>query len=239
MAARASPRTAGRARKAAAGARGSCAMARCSSRRASASRMFRARRCRPRPASRDRNWPALHGVRSACRWCCIRAIRTCRPRTPTCVTSARCAMAKPSRGGSAAASTSRRSIPFDEDVLHWHRTARALCAPFGDAALRRAQALVRRIFLPQASRRDARRRRAVLRRPAHRFRKRLRLPARGWRRLPRCLPADRRAAPGRRRSASASASSSCTGADATSNSTWSTTAARCSGCSRAGARSRS
>jgi coproporphyrinogen III oxidase len=22
--------------------------------------------------------------------------------------------------------------PFDEDVLHWHRTARALCAPFGD-----------------------------------------------------------------------------------------------------------
>ncbi len=23
--------------------------------------------------------------------------------------------------------------PFDADVLHWHRTARALCAPFGDA----------------------------------------------------------------------------------------------------------
>jgi coproporphyrinogen III oxidase len=24
--------------------------------------------------------------------------------------------------------------PFDEDVLHWHRTARALCEPFGGAA---------------------------------------------------------------------------------------------------------
>ena len=88
--------------------------------------------------------------------------------------------------------------PFDEDVLHWHRTARALCEPFGgQAALRRAQALVRRVLLPQASQRDARRRRPVLRRPAGRLRGRLRLPAGGRRRFPRRLPADRRASQGR------------------------------------------
>ena len=43
----------------------------------------------------------------------------------------------------------------------------------------------------------------------------------------------------RRPSANANASSSCTAAGATSNSTWSTTAARCSGCRAAGGPSRS
>ena len=130
--------------------------------------------------------------------------------------------------------------PFDEDVLHWHRTARALCEPFGGAgALRRAQALVRRVFLPQAPQRDARRRRPVLRRPARGFRARLRLPARGRRRFPRRLPADRRAPPRHAATASASASSSCIGAGATSSSTWCSTAARCSACRAAGAPSRS
>ncbi len=52
--------------------------------------------------------------------------------------------------------------PFDEDVLHWHRTARAVRALRRPGALRRAQGLVRRVFLPQAPRRDAWRRRPVL-----------------------------------------------------------------------------
>ena len=85
--------------------------------------------------------------------------------------------------------------PFDEDVQHWHRVARDLCA-VRRRTLRRAQALVRRILLPASSQRNARRRRSVLRRPARRFRARFRLSARGRRRLPRCVPADRAAAQG-------------------------------------------
>ena len=83
--------------------------------------------------------------------------------------------------------------PFDDDVLHWHRVARDLCRPFGEATLRRTQALVRSLLLPQAPQRGARRRRAVLRRPQPgRLRAQLRLPAGGRRWLPRRLPADRR-----------------------------------------------
>ena len=57
--------------------------------------------------------------------------------------------------------------------------------------------------------------------------------------LPRRLRADPRAPQGRCPTASASATSRRTGAAATSSSTWSTTAARCSACSRAAAPSRS
>ena len=86
--------------------------------------------------------------------------------------------------------------PCDEDVLHWHRVARDLCAPFGERPLCRAQGLVRSLFLPEAPQRGARRRRAVLRRPSRAdFERVLRLPARGRRWLPRRLPADRRAPP--------------------------------------------
>src|SRR5690606_30764213 len=81
------------------------------------------------------------------------------------------------------------------------RAALAPRRPRSVRALRRrgtlpgAQALVRRVVLPQAPRGDARRRRPVLRRPARRLRQRLRLHARGRRRLPRRVPADRRTAP--------------------------------------------
>ena len=57
--------------------------------------------------------------------------------------------------------------------------------------------------------------------------------------LPRRLRADRRATQATCPTASASATSRPTGAAATSSSTWSTTAARCSACSRAAAPSRS
>ena len=52
---------------------------------------------------------------------------------------------------------------FDEDAVHWHRTARAACAPFGEEALSPLQAVVRRVFLPEAPRRAPRDRRALLR----------------------------------------------------------------------------
>ena len=55
--------------------------------------------------------------------------------------------------------------PFDEDVLHWHRAAKAACDPFGPGRVREVQGLVRPLLLPEAPRRDARRRRPVLRRP--------------------------------------------------------------------------
>ena len=185
--------------------------------------------------ARGRSWPARRGARSACRWCSIRAIRTCRPRTPTCATSARTRDGETVAWWFGGGFDLTPFYPFDEDVLHWHRTARdAVRAVRRRSALRRAQALVRRVLLPQASRRDARRRRPVLRRPAR---------ATSSATSPTCArsatasstPTCRSSsAAATRPTASANASSSCTGADATSSSTWSATAARCSACSRGG-----
>jgi coproporphyrinogen III oxidase len=41
--------------------------------------------------------------------------------------------------------------PYDEDVLHWHRTARDACRPFGAGYLPQVQGVVRPLFLPAAS----------------------------------------------------------------------------------------
>ena len=53
--------------------------------------------------------------------------------------------------------------PFAEDARTWHEAARAACVPAGPRAYRAAQGRLRQIFLPAASRRDARHRRAVRR----------------------------------------------------------------------------
>ena len=125
--------------------------------------------------------------------------------------------------------------PFDEDVLHWHRTARELCEPFGGHARYDAHKRWCDEYFFLKHRNETRGVGGLFFDDLHeRLRTRLRLPARGRRRLPRCLPADRRAPQATRPTANASASSSCTGADATSSSTWSSTAARCSACSRGG-----
>src|SRR5690606_6377054 len=87
------------------------------------------------------------------------------------------------------------SIRRGRAALAPHR-ARPVRTPWRRCALRRAQALVRRVLFPEAPRGYAWRRWPVLRRPARGLPVRLRLPARGRRRLPRCLPADRRATPG-------------------------------------------
>ena len=54
--------------------------------------------------------------------------------------------------------------PYDEDVLHWHRTARDGLRAVRRGRLRQVQGVVRPLFLPAASQRDTRRRRPVLRR---------------------------------------------------------------------------
>ena len=41
--------------------------------------------------------------------------------------------------------------PYDEDVLHWHRTARDACQPFGARIYTEIQGVVRPLFLPAAS----------------------------------------------------------------------------------------
>ena len=85
----------------------------------------RARR-RSGPSSRTRS-----GSQRASRSCFIRSIRTCRRRTPTCASSARLdqdTVAWWFGGGF----DLTPYYPFDEDVLHWHRTAQQACAPFGD-----------------------------------------------------------------------------------------------------------
>ncbi len=82
--------------------------------------------------------------------------------------------------------------PIDADVLHWHTVARDLLRAVRRGRLCEIQEMVRRLFLPQAPRRDARRRRPVLRRPERMgLRALLRFPARGWRWLSRCLSAHR------------------------------------------------
>ena len=119
-----------------------------------------------------------------------------------------------------------------------HR-ARAVRAVRRRDALRGAQALVRRVLLPQAPQRDARRRRPVLRRPARRTSSAT-SPTCARSATASSTPTCRSSsAAATRPTASASASSSCTGAAATSSSTWCTTAARCSACRPAGAPNRS
>ncbi len=129
---------------------------------------------------------------------------------------------------------------FEEDARHFHVTCKTALDPFGAGAAPALQGLVRPLFLPQASQRAARHRRRVLRRfRRRRLRPRLRHdPQRGRRvsRLPTCPSSNAaRIFP----TASASAISRPTGADATSSSTWCSTAAPCSACSRADAPSRS
>ena len=75
---------------------------------------------------------------------------------------------------------------FAEDARHFHRTCRDALAPFGDDVHAQLQALVRRVFLPQAPQRAARRRRHLLRRPERgRLRPLLRADAKRRRSLPR------------------------------------------------------
>ena len=114
------------------------------------------------------------------------------------------------------------------------RRARKRSTP--SARITALQALVRRVLLPAPPRRAARRRRHLLRRS--RRGGLLRAHEVGGRPFPRRVRADPRAAQGAslRRAREASRP---TAAGATSSSTWSTTAARCSACSRAGAPSRS
>ena len=131
---------AGSAPKAAAGAAASCARrgVRAGRRRffrRHAARSCRRRRVAQRPELAGRAWTAL-GVSLV--------LHPRNPYVPTTHCNVRffCAHATAtrSRGGSAAASISRRTIRSTRTSLHWHRTARRLCAPFGDDVLRALQA---------------------------------------------------------------------------------------------------
>ena len=81
---------------------------------------------------------------------------------------------------------------FEDDARHFHRACRDALAAFGRSAPA-FQALVRRVLLPQAPQRAARRRRHLLRRFLRaRLRARLSDAALGGRCVPRRLRADRR-----------------------------------------------
>ncbi len=130
--------------------------------------------------------------------------------------------------------------PFDEDVVHWHRVARDLCAPFGaDVYAKYKKWCDEYFFLKHRNETrgvgglffddlNADGLRAQLRLPAVRSATVLSTPTcRSWKSAKMS------------RSANASANSSCIGAAVTSSSTWSTTAARCSACNPADAPNRS
>ncbi|MNV30144.1 hypothetical protein D3C71_1214030 [compost metagenome] len=207
----------------------SCATVVCSSRLASASPMSPAPACRLRPRPTARNWPVLHGAPAACRWCSIRAIPTCPPPTPTCVTSRPSAMAKKSPPGSVVVSTSPRSIRSTRTCgtgTAW----RAICAhrlatsvmpstSAGAMSISSSSTATKRAVSAVCSSTIC----TAISTPtslicARRVMVSLMLICR-WSSSART-----------RRMASASANSSCIGADATSSSTWSTIVARCSAC---------
>ena len=187
-----------------------------------------------RPELADAQWS-----RPASRSSFIRSIRTSRRRTPTCASS------RATQAGQRSRLVVRRRLR-SHAVLSVRRGRAALAShrAAGVRAVRRrrltrAQGVVRPIFLPQASQRDARRRRAVLRRSERvGLRALLRLPAQRRRSLPAGVSADRRAPPATFRTASASAASSCIVAGVMSNSISYTTAALRSACSPAGAPNR-
>ena len=202
----------------------------------------RARRCRLGQRARDRNWPARS-------WRALGVSLVLHPRNPYVPTTHANVrhFQRDARRRDRSVVVRRRLRP---DAVLSVRRGRAALAP------RRARAVraVRRgastprykrwcdeYFFLQAPRRDARRRRPVLRRPARRrFRAALRVTcARSATAssMPTCRSSQRRRDDAVRRARARS--SSCTAAAATSNSTWSTTAARCSGCNRAGAPNRS
>ncbi len=67
----------------------------------------------------------------ACRWWCIRTIRI----FLTSHANVRFLLPKTGRRSgvvSAAGSLRSPTTAFEEDAVHWHRTARDLCQPFGD-----------------------------------------------------------------------------------------------------------
>ena len=163
------------------------------------------------------------------------------PYVPTVHMNVRMFAALPGRqatrcSGSAAAWTSRRTTASRTTRAHFHRTCRDALAPFGARPAPALQALVRRVLLPQAPQRAARRRRHLLRRLLRaRLRARLRRCCARWA-MRSSAPTCRSSSAGAtRRTASASATSRPSAAAATWSSTWCGTAARCSACSRAGA----
>jgi len=128
--------------------------------------------------------------------------------------------------------------PFDEDVRHWHRTAHALCAPFGGEDRYAAHKRWCDEYFFLRHRNETRGVGGLFFDDLHTDFDAdfgyLRSATASWR--PTCRSSNAAAT---HPTASANASSSCTGAGATSNSTWSTTAAPCSACSRAVAPNRS
>jgi coproporphyrinogen III oxidase len=120
--------------------------------------------------------------------------------------------------------------PFDEDVLHWHRTARALCEPFGGQERYLAHKRWCDEYFYLRHRNETRGVGGLFFDDLHT----------GRSATASSTPTCRSSSAARTRlTASASAGSSSTGAGATSNSTWSTTAAPTSACRAAGAPSRS
>lgn len=122
---------AGDAKRAAADAAGYYATAEFSNRRALISLTFTAMQCPRPPPHIGQNWPGVVLKRWAYRWWCIRTIRIFPPAMLTCAFYCRKPGADPVWwfGGGFDLTP---YYGFEEDAVHWHRTARDLCQPFGD-----------------------------------------------------------------------------------------------------------
>ena len=216
-----------------------CATARCSSRQASTSRTCGAAQL---PASATAQRPELAGASFEAMGVSL-VVHPRNPHVPTSHANVRFIVARPAREPAAwwfgGGFDLTPYYPRDEDVLHWHRTARSACEPFGADVYPRCKDWCDRYFFLK-HRNETRgvgglffddwnepgfERSFAFMRSVGEF---ITSP-----RTCRSSSAART-----RRTAIASATSSSTVVDATSNSTWCTTAAPSSGCSRAAAPSR-
>jgi hypothetical protein len=161
----------------------------------------RARSSRRPPPRTAPNSPAGRGRPWASRSSSTRATPTCRPCT--------CQRAVLHRGCGAGTGRDGRTpkiwwfgggfdltpyYGFEEDAVHWHRTARPPCAPTPDT-VSAVQAVVRRLLLPQAPRRAARHWRPFLRRLQRTRRRRARSPCCAAWATPTCPPTSPSCAP--------------------------------------------
>ncbi len=115
---------AGSAKAAAADAAGFYATAASLSRPGLTSLTSMAMRCPPQLPPTARNWPGAALRRWAFRWWCIRATPMCRPATLTFAFLLPRSPAPTRCGGSAAGLDLTPYYGFEEDAIHWHRTAR-------------------------------------------------------------------------------------------------------------------
>ncbi len=126
-------KTPGSGKAVAAGAAGCCATATCSNRPGLTFLTSMAMRCPPRQRPIARSWPDAALKPWASRWWFIRLTPMCPPAMPTCGSLLPKSLRADPVWWFGGGFDLTPYYGFEEDAVHWHRTARDLCLPFGEA----------------------------------------------------------------------------------------------------------